>query len=184
MVCHRCKIMVKEILERHDAKVVHISLGEISLASLPSKKNLKFISADLEKLGFELMNDQTSQQIEKIKTFVIEAIHNDAEPSAIKFSVLLAQDSKRDYSYLSKLFSSVEGITIEQFIIQQKIEKVKEYIMYNELSLSQIALNMGYSSTAHLSAQFKKVTGISPSVFKKDSGERRKSLDEVGTVKV
>lgn len=184
MVCHRCKIMVKEILERHDAKVVHISLGEISLASLPSKKNLKSISADLEKLGFELMNDQTSRQIEKIKTFVINSIHYDAEPSATKFSVLLAQDSKRDYSYLSKLFSSVEGITIEQFIIQQKIEKVKEYIMYNELSLSQIALNMGYSSTAHLSAQFKKVTGISPSVFKKDSGERRKSLDEVGIVKV
>ncbi len=126
-----------------------------------------------------MIDDRRSKTIEKIKTFIINAVHYTEEQPHKNFSELLSQHLQHDYSYLSKLFSEVEGITLEQYTIQQKIEKVKELIIYDELSLSQIAFQLGYSSTAHLSAQFKKITGLTPTHFKKPGDKQRKSLDQI-----
>ncbi len=118
--------------------------------------------------------------MEQIKNFIITSVHYSEAPSHVNFSRLLAQHTGHDYSYLSKLFSEVEGITIEQYLIRQKTEKVKELLLYNEMPLSQIAFELGYSSTAHLSAQFKKTTGLTPTQFKQMGVHSRKSLDDIG----
>jgi AraC-like DNA-binding protein len=137
----------------------------------------------LRTVGFELIDDKRSKLIEQIKTYIIETVQYKEEPRQKRFSELLSQHLHHDYSYLSKLFSEVEGITIEQYVINQKIEKVKELLLYDELSLSQIAFQLGYSSTAHLSAQFKKLTGFTPSQFKQMGVQSRKALDEAGRKK-
>ena len=134
----------------------------------------------LKENGFEVIDDRKSQLIDNIKTLIIEKIHHakgSFEP--INSSDYIAREIGSDYSYLSNLFSSVEGITIEKYIINQKIEKVKELLVYNELSLSEISCQLGYSSVQHLSSQFKKVTGLTPTHFKKLGGNKRKSIDEV-----
>ena len=180
MVCHRCKLVVESELKKLHLNPVAIELGEVTLEengiSNEQKEQLK---EALEKVGFELMDDKKSRTIEKIKSVIINAIHHKAEPTAQKFSQLITDALHYDYPYLSRLFTEVEGITIEHYIIQQKIEKVKEYLIYDELSLSQIAFNMGYSSTAHLSTQFKKVTGLTPSQFKAIQNKARKPLDQI-----
>ena len=180
MVCHRCKLVVQAELEKLDLQPVSVELGEVTLedGALNDKKKQQLKDA-LEKVGFELMDDKRSRTIEKIKSVIINAIHHSNEPTQQKFSQLITDALHYDYPYLSRLFTEVEGITIEHYIIQQKIEKVKEYLIYNELSLSQIAFNMGYSSTAHLSAQFKKVTGLTPSQFKAIQHKARKPLDQI-----
>lgn len=184
MVCHRCKMVVRTELEKLNLHPVNIALGEVVIEEKELKKEQQSNLSDaLKAVGFELIDDRRSKLIEKIKTFVIDTVHYKDEQPKKNYSELLSQHLHHDYSHLSNLFSEVEGITIEQYIINQKIEKVKELLMYDELSLSQIALQLGYSSTAHLSAQFKKLTGFTASKFKEMGRQSRKSLDDVGKPK-
>jgi len=180
MVCQRCKTAVKNELERVALHPQSVELGEVELAEEISAAKLEELQAGLQALGFELIDDKKSRTIEKIKSLVIDLIHHNGEQTRLKYSEYITQHLHYDYSYLSKLFSEVEGVTIEQYIIAQKIEKVKELLVYDELSLSEIADRLGYSSVAHLSAQFKKVTGLTPSFFKNMGGRHRHPLDEVG----
>lgn len=179
MVCNRCITAVKQELETLRLSPVAISLGEVELAKTPTEKQLAQLKERLEELGFELLDDNKKKIIEKIKNIVIKKIHYSELDEQERFSDLLAHTIRKDYSYLSNLFSEVEGITIEKYIINQKIEKVKELLVYDELSLSEIAYRLGYSSVAHLSAQFKKITGLTPSHFKKMGNHQRKPLDNV-----
>ncbi len=181
MVCSRCIAAVKTELDALNITATHIALGEVELQGmdLPGE-TLYILSRKLEAVGFELIDDKKSRIIEKIKNIVVTLIHHSSEPSKYKHSDIIVRELHYDYSYLSNLFSEIEGITIEQYIIRQKVEKIKEYIVYDELSLSDIADKMGYSSVAHLSAQFKKITGMPPSQFKNMGANQRKGLDEVG----
>jgi len=184
MVCHRCKMVVTAALEKLSLHPLNVALGEVVIEEKElSKEQQEKLSQSLKSVGFELIDDKRSKLIEQIKTFIINTIHYKDEQPQKNFSELIAKHLHHDYSYLSNLFSEVEGITIEQYIINQKIEKVKELLVYNELSLSEIAFQLGYSSTAHLSNQFKKLTGLTPSQFKKIGVQNRKSLDEVGNKK-
>lgn len=177
-------MVVRTELEKLNLHPVNIALGEVVIEEKELKKEQQSnLSNSLKAVGFELIDDRRSKLIEKIKTFVIDTVHYKDEQPKKNYSELLSQHLHHDYSHLSNLFSEVEGITIEQYIINQKIEKVKELLMYDELSLSQIALQLGYSSTAHLSAQFKKLTGFTASKFKEMGRQSRKSLDDVGKPK-
>ncbi len=181
MVCYRCKMVVRTELEKLNLYPVNVALGEVIIEEKQLfKEQSNKLSNVLKAVGFELIDDRRSKLIEQIKTFIIDRVHYKDEEPKKNYSELLSQHLHHDYSHLSNLFSEVEGITIEQYIINQKIEKVKELLMYDELSLSQIALQLGYSSTAHLSTQFKKLTGLTPSKFKQMGVESRKSLDDVG----
>jgi AraC family transcriptional regulator len=184
MVCHRCKMVVKSQLEKLGLHPVSVSLGEVVIEEKEvSRDQLNELSTRLKSVGFELIDDKRSRLIEQIKTFVIDSIHYKEGLPKKNFSELISKHLHHDYSYLSNLFSEVEGITIEQYIINQRIEKVKELLVYDELSVSQIALDLGYSSTAHLSNQFKKLTGFTTSQFKQMGLQGRKSLDDVGKQK-
>jgi AraC-like DNA-binding protein len=154
-------------------------MGEVTLPKDLTKEEHDNIETALKAHGFELIDDKKSATIEKIKTVIIEQIHHANDRLKVNYSTLIAGKLGKDYSYLSNLFSEVEGITIEQYVILQKIEKVKELLVYDELSLSQIADELGYSSVAHLSNQFKKVTGLTPSHFKSVKENKRVSLDNV-----
>lgn len=181
MVCQRCKMVVKGELEKHNIHPLNIELGEVTIEETALTTEQKStISDSLKAVGFELIDDRKSRLIEQIKNFIIDTIHHKDEPPIKKYSELLSQHLHHDYSHLSNLFSSVEGITIEHYIINQKIEKAKEMLVYDEYSLSQIAFQLGYSSTAHLSTQFKKMTGLTPSQFKQMGRKNRRPLDEVG----
>jgi AraC family transcriptional regulator len=181
MVCHRCKMVVKTELEKLNLHPVNVALGEVVIEEKSlQEEQQKQLSVALNNMGFELIDDRRSKLIEGIKTFIIENIHYKDEQPKKNYSELLSQHLHHDYSHLSNLFSQVEGITIEQYIINQKIEKVKELLLYDELSLSQIALQLDYSSTAHLSTQFKKLTGLTPTRFKQMGQQSRRSLDDVG----
>lgn len=180
MVCDRCKMVVEDSFKKVDAQVVSTELGEIQIAENLNPSQLEELDILLKQHGFELLDDRQSRLVEKIKNAVIELIHNlQPEHSKSNFSDYLSDKLNRDYSGLSTLFSVHEGSTIEQYIIRQKIERVKELLMYDELSLSQIADELQYSSVAHLSNQFKKVTGLTPSQFKRSSAKNRLSLDHV-----
>lgn len=179
MVCHRCKLVVEELLQAQGLHPVALSLGEVTLQEDQlTYAQQQRLDAALRQVGFELIDDRKSRLIEKIKTAVISLVHHSEAPSPLKHSEYLARQLHYEYSYLSKLFSEVEGITIEHYIISQKIERVKELLVYDERSLSEIADMLGYSSVAHLSAQFKKITGLTPSFYKRNSGARR-PLDDV-----
>jgi AraC-like DNA-binding protein len=140
------------------------------------------LKAALLNSGLELMDDKKSMLIEKIKNVIIEMVHHSTEPIKINFSDYLSQKLNHDYTYLSNLFSEVQGTTIEQFIISHKTERIKELIIYGELNITEIAWKMNYSSVAHLSSQFKKVTGLSPSHFKQLKDKRRNPIEEIGNV--
>jgi AraC-like DNA-binding protein len=177
-------MFVEAELLRSNLHPLHIDLGEVLLEDETiSSQQLNSLSENLKKAGFELIDDKRSRLIEGIKTFIIEKVHYKGSSDNLKLSEQLSRHLHHDYSYLSNLFSEVEGITIEQFTINHKIEKVKELLIYDQLSLSQIALDLGYSSTAHLSNQFKRLTGLTPSSFKKMGTAGRKSLDELGSKK-
>jgi len=177
-------MVVKTELEKLNLHPVNIALGEVIIEEKKlSKEQSKKLAEALQAVGFDLIDDRRSKMIEQVKTFVIETVHYQDEQPKKNYSELLSQHLHHDYSHISNLFSQVEGITIEQYIINQKIEKVKEMLMYDELSLSQIALQLGYSSTSHLSAQFKKLTGFTPSQFKLMGVKSRQSLDDVGKPK-
>jgi AraC family transcriptional regulator len=180
MVCDRCKMVVEDSFKKVGAHVVSTELGEIQTAENLSASQLENLAALLNGHGFELLDDRQSRIVEKIKNVVIELIHNPQhEHFKSNFSDYLSEKLNRDYSGLSTLFSAHEGTTIEQYIIRQKIERVKELLMYDEQSLSQIADELQYSSVGHLSNQFKKVTGLTPSQFKLSKDKNRQSLDRV-----
>ena len=180
MVCDRCIRVVKDDIEQLGFKVMAIELGKVEVAGALSVLSKKKIEKVLRDGGFELINDKHQQWIEKVKTLLIEDIHQGPnKPETLNYSDYLARELGVNYAQLSKLFSTSEGITIEKYIILQKIERVKELLVYNERSLSEIAYDLGYSSVAHLSGQFKKVTGMTPTAFKKISPAKRKSLDQL-----
>lgn len=178
MVCPRCITAVENTLKELKIQYINIKLGEIITKSNLTGKELSELDKKLGLLGFELLDDSQKQMIEKIKSIVIDHIHHKKQYD-INFSQLLSSELKREYSYISKLFSATEGITIEHYIILQKIERVKELLTYNQMTLSEIAIDMGYSSVAHLSSQFKKVTGLTPSQFKAQGINLRQPLDNV-----
>lgn len=163
MVCNRCILVVKQELAKSKLEACNVTLGEVELLKGPTNDQLDQFRKSLANLGFELLDDTKKQLIEKIKNTIISYVHHSEYDTQHNFSEIISQKLHKDYSYLSSLFSEVEGITIEKYIIHQKIEKVKELLIYDELSLSEIAFQLGYSSVAHLSSQFKKVTGLTPS---------------------
>ncbi|MBZ0199592.1 MAG: helix-turn-helix transcriptional regulator [Ignavibacteriaceae bacterium] len=178
MVCNRCIKVVKEELEKLRLKVNYIALGEVRVTGEVNKHSIK---KSLEENGFELLDDKHAAIIEKIKITLIELIHhqNGDELLNINYSTFLSEKIGMSYQHLSSLFSSLEGITIEKYIINQKIEKVKELLIYDELTLSEIAYRLGYSSVQYLSNQFKKTTGFSPSQFKLVKERKRTPLDKI-----
>ncbi len=180
MVCNRCIKVVRDELSQIGLNVEKIELGKVELKEKPDENMLKAIRNKLLKNGFELIEDNKSKIIEKIKTLIINIIHHNKEiPAYLNFSDVLARETGYDYSYLSNLFSSVMGMTIEKYIILQRVEKVKELLVYDELSLKEIAYQLDYSSIQHLSNQFKKITGLTPSFYKKIKDNKRNPLDKV-----
>lgn len=179
MVCNRCKMVVKNEIEKLGYQTITVELGEVELENTGRPINRDEILQTLQPLGFELIDDKRSQLIEQIKTTIIDLVHNKNNDLRTNLSNYLNNLIHHDYHYLSNLFSEVEGTTIEKYLIAQKIEKVKELLMYDELSLSEIAWKLNYSSVAHLSNQFKKVTGLTPTHFKNIKTLKRKPLDKV-----
>ena len=179
MVCPRCIETVSGIFEELNISVKSIQLGEVMSAEKLDNAQKVQLSEKLEKRGFELLQDQKSKLISQIKSLLIDQIQHKESALKTNYSTYLTDNLHHEYSYLSKLFSTVEGITIEKFILKQKIERVKELIFYDELTLSQIAHQMDYSSIAHLSSQFKKETGMTPTAFKKLHRPHRSSLDAI-----
>jgi len=178
MVCLRCKMVVKDELTKLGLRHTVVELGQADIEGVISAEQHDKLKAALLKSGLELMDDKKSVLIQKIKSVIIELVHYSEEPLTINFSDYLSQKLHHDYTYLANLFSEVQGVTIEKFFIAHKIERVKELLVYDELTLTGIANLMHYSSVAHLSTQFKKVTGLTPTYFKK-LGERRRSLEDV-----
>lgn len=179
MVCNRCKMVVREVLEKNGLPVVSVELGEAVVGSDIGAEDKNRINTALESLGFEIIDDRKSRLIEQIKKLIIELVHQQQNEIRINLSDYLSEKLSHDYNYISNLFSEVEGTTIEKYYIAQKIERVKELLVYDELTLSEIAYQLNYSSVAHLSNQFKKVTGLTPSYFKKFKSGKRKPLDEI-----
>ena len=179
MVCNRCIMVVQQLYESMGYPPFHIELGDVETEHPLSEDDLEKMKASLVGYGFEMIDDTTSVLIEKIKTLVIEIVHYKSEPIRENYSTYIETKLHRDYNYLSNLFSDVTGTTLEKYIILQKIERVKELLVYDELTISEIAYELGYSSVAYLSGQFKKITGLTPGHFKKIKENKRKSLDEV-----
>lgn len=179
MVCNRCILVVQNELDKLGLKVDSIKLGEVSVAGELTAKEKEQLEKALVPLGFEVIDDKKGRIIEKIKNVIINLVHHQQDDTKTNLSHLLSSELHHDYNYLSNLFSEVEGTTIEKYFIAQKIEKVKELLVYDELSLSEIAFRLNYSSVAYLSNQFKKVTGLTPSHFRQIKEEKRKPLDKV-----
>ncbi len=179
MVCNRCKMVVKAELEKLGFEPTSLELGEVTLDRAVTHEEKAKIDARLHELGFALIDDKKSTMIERIKTLIVELVHQQNSELKTNLSEYLSSRLHHDYNAMTNLFSEVEGTTIEKYFIAQKIERVKELLVYDELTLSEIAYQLNYSSVAHLSNQFKKVTGLTPSHFKQIREEKRKSLDEV-----
>ena len=179
MVCPRCISAVTNIMEELHIPFSVIKLGEVELASSLSEETKNAFSKALQNFGFSLIDNRKSQLIEQMKTLVINKIHYASEELDFKWADYIGDNINLDYKYLSSLFSSVESITFEQYIINQKIERIKELLVYDELTLSEISFKLNYSSVAYLSNQFKKLTGMTPSEFKKGTNKNRKSLDDI-----
>lgn len=182
MVCPRCIRTVERLLEQHNLSVKNVELGEAELFDAPDPNQLAALQASLSEEGFELLDNLNSRLVEQIKNLIIAEIHHAAgkKPESMNFSDFLARETGHEYSQLSKLFSVVAGITIEKYLIAQRIERVKEHIVYGEQTLGEIAWQTGYSSTQHLSKQFRQVTGLTPTEFKSEHVRyKRKTLDTV-----
>jgi len=181
MVCHRCVLAVEDILHRLAIPFLKVLFGEIHLSAELTVEQKEMLKKKLVDVGFELIDNRMSGLIEKIKKYVIKKARNESEDkdNEMKLSQYLSGKLHHEYTYLSSLFSSVEGRTIENFFIEQRIEKVKELLIYGQMTLSEIAYELEYSSVAHLSSQFKKITGLTPSYFKQMGASRRKSLDTI-----
>jgi AraC-like DNA-binding protein len=180
MVSTRCKMLVKEELNKLGLHFILVDMGVVDLMENITSEQRDQIRTALLKSGLELMEDKKAVIIEKIKNVIIEMVHYTDELPKVNFSEYLIEKVNYDYTYLANLFSEVQGITIEKFIIMHKIERVKELIIYDELNLSEIAWKMHYSSVAHLSNQFKKITGLTPSHFKRLKDKRRNPIEEIG----
>lgn len=179
MVCDRCKMAVRSQIEQLGLTPGRIELGEIEIIGEPDQEQYAELSKNLQQIGFEVIDTSNARTIEKIKNAIIELVHYSKEDIKVNHSDYIAKKLDKDYTYLSNLFSANEGITIEKYIIRQKIERVKELLEYGELTLSQIAYQLGYSNVAYLSGLFKKVTGLTPSQFKDSSKRQRKPLDKI-----
>lgn len=179
MVCPRCISSVKTIFDQLKIPVVKIEMGEVSIPGKLNKEQSDDLERALKQVGFELIESRVNKIIEDIKKLCIDYLNLGMDNENLKLSSFITKHLNYDYSYLSDLFSSIEGKTIEQYFIQQRIEKVKELLVYDQLSLTEISYQTGFSSVHHLSAQFKKVTGLTPSYFKKIGIEKRKSLDSI-----
>ena len=183
MVSNRCKMMVKEVLKELGLHFIVVELGVVEVMENLSTEQRERLKMSLFDAGLELMDDKRAMMIEKIKNVIVEMIHYSDELPKTNFSDFLGEKLNYDYTYLANLFSEVQGTTIEQFIIAHKIERVKELIIYGEMNITEIANKMNYSSVAHLSAQFKKVTGLTPSHFKQLKDKRRSPIEEIGDEK-
>lgn len=179
MVCSRCKMVIKSELENIGLNPISVELGEVEI----QEQNIKFIKSDLLKrlhsLGFDLIDSKESKTIEKIKNLIVDLVHNKNNDIKTNLSDYLSKNLLQDYNTLSSLFSEVENTTIEKYFIHQKIERVKELLTYNELTLNEIAYQLNYSTTSYLSNQFKKVTGFSPSYFKQLKDKKRKQIEDL-----
>ena len=179
MVCPRCIKVVKSELEKLNLSVLNIQLGEVEIEQQLTQDQLEKTKSVLIENGFELIEDRSVKIIEEIKKLIITLLHTDMEKSDTNLSTHLENKLGKDYTYLSSLFSSKENITIEHFYILQKIEKAKELLKYDELTLSEIAYKLGYNSVNHLSSQFKKITGLTATEFKKNTSSLRKQIDNI-----
>jgi len=179
MVCNRCKMMVKSELEKAGFHPLKVELGEVELKEELNDLQKQQLDSTLQQLGFELIDDRKSRLIEKVKNLIVDLVHYKNNELKTNLSEYLSSHLHHDYTYITNLFTQVEGTTIEQFFIAQKIEKVKELLVYDELTLSEISYRLNYSSVAYLSSQFKKVTGLTPSHFKQLKDKKRKALDHL-----
>jgi AraC-like DNA-binding protein len=182
MVSNRCKIAVKDELKKLGLHFILVDLGEVEIMENLSPEQLEQVRIALFNAGFELMDDKRSVLIEKIKNTVIDMVHHTDEMIKTNFSDFLSNKLNQDYTYLANIFSEVQGTTIEQFVLSHKTERIKELIIYGELNITEIAWKMNYSSVAHLSNQFKKMTGLSPSHFKQLKEKRRSPIEDVGNI--
>lgn len=179
MVSNRCKLAVKEELQKMGLHFVLVDLGEVEVMENLSLEQRTVLNEGLLKSGLELMDDKRAVLIEKIVNVITEMIHHTEESPKVNYSDFLSEKVGYDYTYMSNVFSEVKGITIQQFIIINKIERVKEYLIYDELSLTEISYKLHYSSVAHLSNQFKKVTGLTPSNYKQLKDKKRSTIEEI-----
>ena len=179
MVSVRCKMMVKEELKKLGLHFIVVDLGEVEIMEDLSPEQREELRLALLRSGLELMDDRKAVLIEKVKNLIIEMVHYADELPKVNYSDYIAEKLNHDYTYLSNIFSEVKGITIQQFIIVHKIERIKELIIYDELNITEIAWKMNYSSVAHLSNQFKKVTGLTPSHFKQLKDKRRTPIEDI-----
>jgi AraC-like DNA-binding protein len=180
MVSTRCKLLVKEELRKLGLHFIVVDLGEVEIMENISPEIMEALNTKLKLSGLELMDDKRAVLIEKIKNVIIQLVHYTDEMPETNYSNHISKQLNHDYTYLSNIFSEVKGITIQQFIIIHKIERIKELIIYDELNITEIAWKLGYSSVAHLSNQFKKITGLSPSHFKQLKIKRRTPIEEIG----
>ncbi len=183
MVSTRCKMVVKDELKKMGLHFIVVDLGEIDIMENISSDQREELKIALHTSGLELMDDKRAVLIEKIKNVIIEMVHYADELPKVNYSDYIAEKLNHDYTYLSNIFSEVKGITIQQFIIIHKIERAKELMLYDELNLTEISYKLNYSSVAHLSNQFKKVTGLTPSHFKQLKDKRRSPIEDIGNSK-
>lgn len=179
MACESCKVVVKEALEELDISPVKVELGEVETTKEISDDDKRLLNKIIKKVGLELLEKKQGVLIEKIRKVIIEYVYKSDEKPNIKFSVLLSEKLNHSYTYLANFFSEVEATTIEQFIIALKIERIKELIIFEEDTLSEIAYKLHYSSVSHLSSQFKKVTGLTPTHFKSLKEKRRIAIQNI-----
>jgi len=181
MVCQRCVMAVEDILEKGTIPFLKVSFGEIHLPEELTTTQKTYLKESLHRVGFEMIDNQGSSIVEKIKHFAIKKARNEVGDTQkkMKLSQYLTDKVHHEYTYLSSLFSSVEGRTIENYFIEQRIEKAKELLIYDQLTLSEIAFELEYSSAAHLSSQFKKITGLTPTYFKEVGSAKRRGLDKI-----
>ncbi len=179
MVSNRCKIAVRDELKKLGLHFIMVDLGVVEIMENINPEKRQLLKANLLDAGFELMDDKRAILIEKIKNIIIEMVHHTEESIKINFSDFLSEKLNHNYTYLANLFSEVQGTTIEHYIISHKVERIKELIIYGEHNITEIAWKMGYSSVAHLSTQFKKVTGLSPTHFKQLKDKRRSPIEEI-----
>jgi len=179
MVSLRCKMLVKQELDKLGIAYSSIDLGTVEFSDDITEEQLEAFGTNLKKSGLELLDDKKNIMVERIKNIIVEMVHHTDELPEINDSKYISEKMGYDYTYLSNIFSEVKGITIQQYIIMHKIEKVKELLLYDELNLSEIAFKLNYSSVAHLSNQFKKVTGLTPTYFKKLKLKRELNLEDL-----
>ncbi len=179
MVCNRCIMVLKSELEKLGLHPISVQLGEVELTETLEPSQLQNIHTTLQKLGLALLYDKKCINIERIKNKIVDLVQNKNNQLKTNLSEYLSRELNHDYTYITNLFTQKEGTTIEQYFITQKIEKVKELLSYNEISLSEIAYQLNYSSVSHLSKQFKKATGLTPSYYKTLNEKKRKPIEQL-----